>query len=97
MPHALNWNQLATSPDTREKMHNTAMSPVNRCHQCGATSYKPVIKRDETGTMRPSGEYKCVGCQLTFTDIEAWKLGSQEPLDRDIAGNTADGPGPART
>jgi hypothetical protein len=30
------------------------MKPVNRCRTCGATSYKPVIKRDGTaGCVRP--------------------------------------------
>ena len=38
-----------------------------------ATSYKPVIKRDENGTMMPSGEHQCVGCKLIFTDIDAWR------------------------
>jgi len=51
------------------------MTPINKCHRCGATSYKPVIKRDGTGTMKPSGEYQCVGCKFLFTDIEVWKHG----------------------
>ena len=50
-----------------------AMTTTNKCHRCGATSYKPVIKRDDSGTMKPSGEHQCVGCKLVFTDIDAWR------------------------
>ena len=50
-----------------------AMTKINKCHRCGATSYKPVIKRGENGTMMPSGEHQCVGCKLVFTDIDAWR------------------------
>ena len=49
------------------------MTKINKCHRCGATSYKAVIKRDENGTMMPSGEQQCVGCKLVFTDIDAWR------------------------
>ncbi|RFO96372.1 hypothetical protein DIC66_13775 [Rhodoferax lacus] len=49
------------------------MTTINKCHRCGATSYKPVIKRDESGTMKPSGENQCVGCKLIFTDIDTWR------------------------
>jgi hypothetical protein len=42
-----------------------AMTKINKCHRCGATSYKPVIKRDESGTMMPSGEHQCVGASLS--------------------------------
>lgn len=51
------------------------MKSINRCHQCGATSYKPVIKRDELGVMTMSGTYQCTGCRLEFTDIDTWRLG----------------------
>ena len=57
------------------------MTPSNKCHRCGATSYKPVIKRDENGTMTPSGEYQCVGCKLVFTDIDAWRHASRPQED----------------
>jgi hypothetical protein len=49
------------------------MTTINNCHRCGATSYKPVIKRDDSGTMKPSGEYQCVGCKLVFTEIDTWR------------------------
>ena len=74
MSQALKYCHLATHPQTGEK-HNKAMTPVNRCHRCGATSYKPVIKRDDSGIMKPSGEYQCVGCKFLFTDIDVWKHG----------------------
>jgi hypothetical protein len=52
-----------------------AMTKINKCHRCGATSYKPVIKRDESGAMNPSGESQCVGCKLIFTEIDEWRVG----------------------
>jgi hypothetical protein len=52
-----------------------AMTKTNKCHRCGAASYKPVIKRDEDGAMSPSGESQCVGCKLIFTDIDEWRVG----------------------
>ena len=64
---------------SRNMFHSTknnlsrAMTKINKCHRCGATSYKPVIKRDESGTMMPSGEHQCVGCGLVFTDIDEWR------------------------
>jgi hypothetical protein len=51
------------------------MKPVNRCRSCGAASYKPVISRDEAGGMRPSGQYRCVGCNLVFNSIDEWRTG----------------------
>ncbi len=52
-----------------------AMTKTNKCHRCGAASYKPVIKRDEDGAMNPSGESQCVGCKLIFTEIDEWRVG----------------------
>jgi hypothetical protein len=46
---------------------------VNRCRSCGATSYKPIIARDESGGMRPSGQYRCVGCNFVFKAIDEWR------------------------
>jgi hypothetical protein len=51
------------------------MTRINKCHRCGATSYKPVIKRDDDGAMNPSGESQCVGCKLIFADIDEWRIG----------------------
>lgn len=51
------------------------MIQANKCHRCGASSYKPVIKRDDSGAMMPSGELQCVGCKLVFTDIDEWRFG----------------------
>jgi len=62
------------------------MKSIYRCHQCGATSYKPVIKRDEQGAMRMSGTYQCTGCRPEFTDIDAWRTGTDGQIYAD-AGN----------
>jgi hypothetical protein len=63
------------------------MTKTNKCHRCGATSYKPVIKRDVDGAMNPSGESQCVGCKLIFTEIDEWRLGPvaiTEPTDKTL-------------
>jgi len=48
---------------------------MNKCHQCNAKAYKPVIERDAEGAMRPSGVYQCVGCKVLFTSIQEWRTG----------------------
>lgn len=48
-------------------------TPANACCRCGATAYRPVITRDATGAMKASHVYRCVGCKLEFTDIDAWR------------------------
>lgn len=48
----------------------------NSCFHCGATSYRTVVERDQTGTMRPSGRYQCVQCRRVFTDIHQWREGA---------------------
>jgi hypothetical protein len=58
------------------------MAQINKCHRCGATSYKPVIKRDENGTLKPSGEHQCVGCKLIFTEIDEWRIGPAPENDQ---------------
>ena len=50
---------------------------LNKCHRCGATSYKPVIERDAAGSMKPSGQHQCVGCGLTFGSIDEWRTGNR--------------------
>ncbi len=53
---------------------------LNCCRMCGATSYRPVIARDDSGAMRPSGLYQCSGCSVVFTDPKAWReSGPEEP------------------
>src|SRR5450830_153668 len=51
------------------------MSPLNKCHACGATTYAQVIERDAEGVMRPTGVHRCVGCKQLFTSIETWRNG----------------------
>lgn len=48
---------------------------MNKCNECGSTSYKPVIKRDDHGVMRPSGQYQCTGCKLVFSKLDEWRYG----------------------
>ncbi|WP_143434386.1 hypothetical protein [Hydrogenophaga sp. H7] len=48
-------------------------TPANACHRCGATAYRPVIARDASGAMTPSGAYRCVQCKLEFTSIDQWR------------------------
>lgn len=52
--------------------------PPNSCHNCGSTSYRPIIARDEHGVMQPTGRYVCTGCKLEFTDINDWRNGPVE-------------------
>lgn len=47
--------------------------PVNACQNCGATSYRTIIERDDNGEMKPSGRYACTGCKREFTRIEDWR------------------------
>jgi ribosomal protein L40E len=47
--------------------------PANACRRCGATAYKPVIARDASGAMTPSGAYRCVRCKVEFTSIDQWR------------------------
>jgi len=63
------------------------MTPINKCHQCGATSYKPVIKRDESGTMKPTEEHQCVGCKLIFKEIDEWRIGPAQQRDQPAQAN----------
>lgn len=59
------------------------MKSINKCHQCGATSYKPVIKRDDQGVMNMSGLYRCTGCGLEFKNIDEWRKGDVSQLAPD--------------
>jgi hypothetical protein len=56
------------------------MSPVNKCHKCGATTYAQVIERDASDAMRPTGMHRCAGCKLLFTSIHEWRTGQPEPM-----------------
>lgn len=48
---------------------------------CGATSYRPVIARDESGSMRRTGLYQCSRCSVVFADPKAWRDGGADELD----------------
>ena len=58
---------------------------MNKCHQCGSSSYKHVIKRDQDGVMRPSGQYQCTGCKLVFASLSDWRNGKVPHKDNDQA------------
>ena len=47
--------------------------PPNSCRQCGSTNYHRLFARDATGVLRPSGRYKCSGCELNFTQASEWR------------------------
>lgn len=47
--------------------------PPNSCHRCGTTAYKSVIARDALGVMRPNGQYQCVQCKFSFTELAQWR------------------------
>lgn len=52
----------------------------NACRLCGATSYRRVLARDETGEMKPNGLYQCSGCSVVFTDPQAWRDGGPDTV-----------------
>lgn len=54
----------------------------NSCFHCGATAYRAVVERDQSGTMRPSGRYQCVQCRRVFTDIRQWREGDAPKCQR---------------
>ncbi|WP_394789712.1 hypothetical protein [Rhodoferax sp.] len=45
---------------------------IYKCSRCGATSYQPVIARDASGALMPTGVFRCTGCRVTFTDARDW-------------------------
>jgi len=59
------------------------MKSISKCHHCGATSYKPVIKRDDQGAMTMSGLYRCTGCGLEFKTIDEWRKGGASQIVSD--------------
>lgn len=58
-----------------QQKHSNGRLVMNKCHQCGSTSYKPIIRRDQQGVMRPSGQYQCTGCNRVFTTLDTWRNG----------------------
>ncbi len=48
------------------------------CRNCGATSYRPVIDRDASGAIRPTGMFHCSGCSVVFKDTVEWRCPSPE-------------------
>ncbi|MFY8044240.1 MAG: hypothetical protein ACOVOD_15075 [Rhodoferax sp.] len=54
---------------------------IYKCHECGATSYQPVMARAHDGAMRATGQYKCTGCRNVFDSIRAWWEPRRAQLD----------------
>jgi len=50
-----------------------------KCHECGATSYQPVIDRVASGALLPTGQYKCTGCRNIFASVRAWWMPRAAP------------------
>lgn len=50
----------------------TQFKTIYKCGRCGATNYQPVIGRDASGALKPTGVYRCTGCKMTFTELRAW-------------------------
>jgi hypothetical protein len=63
-------------------------STSNACRMCGATNYRRVIARDESGAMRSTGLYHCSGCSVVFTDPRAWRGGDRQDLGSGTQGVT---------
>jgi hypothetical protein len=62
--------------------------PINCCRMCGATSYRKVVARDESGAMKSTGLYQCSGCSVVFADPRAWREGEG-------GGGELEGPSPS--
>jgi DNA-directed RNA polymerase subunit RPC12/RpoP len=50
----------------------TQYKTIYKCGRCGTTSYQPVIGRDATGALKPTGQYRCTGCKMTFSEFREW-------------------------
>jgi len=72
-------------------------APLNCCRMCGATSYRHVIARDDSGAMRPSGLYKCSRCNVVFADPKVWREGDQDGGDLQLSSVTPMSPATATT
>lgn len=52
--------------------------PMNRCGLCSATSYRPLIERDEAGAMSYTDRLVCSGCGREFSDLHTWRRGAND-------------------
>ena len=60
-----------------------------RCRLCGATSYRRLVQRGQSGAMTYSGLYGCSGCDMTFTNPSTWRAESS-PANATAAGRADD-------
>lgn len=65
-------NQLCYSLATMKTLFKISYKTVYKCHECGATSYQPVIERAPGGALLANGQYRCSGCHSVFTSVKAW-------------------------
>jgi hypothetical protein len=49
--------------------------PINCCRLCGSTNYHRLFARDDSGQLRPTGQYRCSGCQIQFAQTSQWRQG----------------------
>jgi rubredoxin len=49
------------------------LPPSHRCRVCGSTSYRKLTHRGSDGIMSYSGEYRCSGCDFTFSEPVEWR------------------------
>ena len=61
----------------------TMSHPFNASRMCGATSYRHVLARDDSGALRPNGLYRCSGCSVVFADPQAWREGGPDLVRTD--------------
>ncbi len=45
---------------------------IYKCCVCGTTSYQRVLDRTQSGTLEPTGAYRCTGCRNVFESLRAW-------------------------
>lgn len=89
MSHSLNTATIAQpiqpSAGKEGEARWSGAKPRNSCHRCGATAYKTLIARDDTGAMRPSGQYQCVQCKQVFRDVREWRDGIEVAIGQSDA------------
>lgn len=57
---------------------------IHHCHMCGATNYRRVIARDESGALRQTALYQCSGCNVVFADAKTWREGVTPATSTDL-------------
>ena len=55
--------------------------PVNCCRLRGATNYRRVVARDDSGALVGTSLYQCSGCSVVFADLRAWRDSGQPDVE----------------